>query len=60
MTPSVTAPGDTNLGDANEQQECILCLYWNVIVLFIIQVTGKELQFSGYLHRAAGGVRTGE
>jgi len=43
-----------------ESRQYILCVYWNAVVLFITQVTGKELQFSGYLHRAVGAVRTGE
>jgi len=29
-------------------------------MLLIVQVTGSDLQYSGYLHRAVGGARTGK
>jgi len=46
--------------ERTENQQYMLCVSWIAVVFFIIQVAGKELQFSGYLHRAGGGVRTGE
>ena len=44
--------------------DCTVCLLFivqaGVCLLFITQAAGRELQYSGHLYRAVGGVKTGE